>query len=466
MNAAKRIFFGRFVKPALLFADWVWVNLLFAIAFAVVDSAHAAVVHRWELYLLVNLSFLPVVFFESRNESFSLRAIRIEVTLRLALCGVGLHALFFLALMSLFDLDSLGWKFYVFYYFLMAVGLSLWAIISRQIIKHFRRKGYNFLRVVIVGANAAGERLFEAMHTDPGFGYKVLGFFDKNHTHTGEYMGVFCGDLDDLDKYVKENSVDQIFFALPGNDESLMKVIKTADDNVVEFFYVPQVPRYVSRDFLVGNIGSVPVLTIRRNPLKKTVNSMLKRTTDIVLSSMFMVVYPLIYIPVAIAIKMSSPGPVYFRQERTGYKGKSFTCLKFRTMQVNAEADIAQATANDPRKTRLGEFLRHTSIDELPQFINVLKGDMSIVGPRPHMLRHTDEYSQLIDKYMVRHFVKPGITGWAQVNGYRGPTDQLWKMEKRVEYDVWYIEHWSLLLDIKIIARTVFNAVAGESNAL
>lgn len=464
MNAAKRIFFGRYVRPALLVTDWLWVNMLFALVLTLAESVRYIPTPRWELFLLVNLSFIPMAVYESRSAAFSLRAIRIERTLRATLCTVGLHALFFMALLSLLYLPSMGWKFYVFYYGLMTVVLSLWAVISRHVIKYYRRRGYNFLRVVIVGANSTGERLLEAMGTDPGYGYKVLGFFDR-YRHP-DFNGHYCGQIDELDRYVRDNSVDQIFFAMPGNDECLTQVVKVADDNVVDFFYVPQISRFVNRDFQVDNIGSVPVLTIRRNPLKKTINSVLKRTTDVVLSSIFLLFYPLVYIPVAIAIKMSSPGPVYFRQERTGYRGKPFTCLKFRTMHVNPNADIEQATANDPRKTRLGEFLRHTSIDELPQFINVLRGDMSIVGPRPHMLRHTDEYSRLVDKYMVRHFVRPGITGWAQVNGYRGPTDELWKMEKRVECDVWYIEHWSWLLDLKIIGRTVFNAFAGETNAL
>ena len=178
-----------------------------------------------------------------------------------------------------------------------------------------------------------------------------------------------------------------------------------------------------------------------------------------------MLIYPLIYTIIAIGIKITSPGPVYFRQQRTGYKGKPFTCLKFRTMHVNREADTAQATANDPRKTRFGNFLRRTSLDELPQFINVIRGEMSVVGPRPHMLKHTEEYSKLVDRYMVRHFVKPGITGWAQVNGYRGLTDELWKMEKRVQHDVWYIENWTFALDLRIIARTILNVFHGESNA-
>lgn len=167
----------------------------------------------------------------------------------------------------------------------------------------------------------------------------------------------------------------------------------------------------------------------------------------------------------SIVIKLTSPGPVFFKQERTGLRGEPFMCYKFRTMRVNRESDTMQATRNDPRKTKFGNFLRKSNIDELPQFFNVWKGEMSIVGPRPHMIKHTEAYSALIDKYMLRHTIKPGITGWAQVNGYRGQTDELWKMEKRVEYDVWYAENWNFMLDMKIIFLTVVNMFKGEQNA-
>ena len=212
-------------------------------------------------------------------------------------------------------------------------------------------------------------------------------------------------------------------------------------------------------------IGSMPIAAARPNPLARFHNRVIKRVFDIVFSSIFLVFFPIILIPVAIAIKLSSPGPVFFKQKRTGFLGEEFNCWKFRTMRVNADADTRQATADDPRKTRVGNFLRKTSIDELPQFINVWLGNMSVVGPRPHMLAHTEQYARLIDQYMVRHFIKPGITGWAQVNGFRGQTEELWQMEKRVEYDVWYIENWNLLLDIKIVFKTIFNAVRGEENA-
>ena len=195
-------------------------------------------------------------------------------------------------------------------------------------------------------------------------------------------------------------------------------------------------------------------------------NRLIKRLFDIVVSLIAIVIISAtILIPIIIAIKLSSKGPILFKQKRTGYRGREFVCLKFRTMKVNADADTRQATKDDPRKTKVGDFLRKTSLDELPQFLNVLYGNMSVVGPRPHMVKQTDEYRKLINRYMVRHTIKPGITGLAQVSGFRGQTEKLWQMEKRVEYDVKYIENWTFWLDIKIMVRTVLNAVQGEKNA-
>ena len=190
-----------------------------------------------------------------------------------------------------------------------------------------------------------------------------------------------------------------------------------------------------------------------------------KRAFDVAISLPVCVLFPLILIPVALAIKMTSPGPVFFRQRRTGLYGYEFTCLKFRTMYVNSMSDTAQALIDDPRKTRVGAFLRRSSIDELPQFFNVLAGQMSVVGPRPHMLSITEEYKSLIEKYMARHAVKPGITGWAQVNGQRGATEELWQMQKRVELDMWYIRNWNVFLDFKIVVMTVLNSIRGDANA-
>ncbi len=446
----------------LTLVDWALVNIFFWIALLIVPPYNPDPHTMRVLWVILNVSFLPVVVWSSRNR-VALRAIQIDRVMLQALYAGVFHALFFLSLNAFLGLDYLGGKQYLLYYGMLLVAFAIWSIVAHWSIKVFRRRGFNYTRIVIVGTNDTAARLYEEMVGDSGFGYRVLGFFSTEHVV--EFMGTQCYPLWELDEFVRKHRVDQIYYTVPGRDELLAPVVKIADDNVAEFFYVPQISRYISRGFELHNIGAVPVLTIRRNPLSKPVNSAVKRAFDIVFSSLFLCVYPLIYIPIAIAIKLTSPGPVYFKQERTGYKGQKFTCLKFRTMHVNSEADSTQATANDPRKTRLGDFLRRTSLDELPQFINVWRGDMSVVGPRPHMLKHTEDYSRIVDRYMLRHLIKPGITGWAQVNGFRGVTDELWKMEKRVQNDVWYIEHWTLALDLKIIVRTIINAIKGESNA-
>lgn len=213
-------------------------------------------------------------------------------------------------------------------------------------------------------------------------------------------------------------------------------------------------------------MDSIPLLTIRREPLQAAYNRAIKRAFDIIFSFCILItIYPVLYTIAGFLIKRSSPGPILFKQKRTGLYGHEFECYKFRTMKMNEQADSMQAVKNDPRKTKIGDFLRRTNLDEFPQFVNVLKGDMSVVGPRPHMLRHTEQYSALIDKYMIRHLVKPGVTGWAQVTGYRGETRTLEQMEGRVKRDVWYIENWSFFLDLKIIVITVLNMFRGEDNA-
>jgi len=206
---------------------------------------------------------------------------------------------------------------------------------------------------------------------------------------------------------------------------------------------------------------------LRKEPLESNISEMTKRMFDICFSLLFLVcISPWLFLVVAILVKWSSKGPVFFKQERSGENNKIFWCYKFRTMAINDLADEKQASKDDERVTPIGRWLRKTNIDELPQFVNVLKGDMSVVGPRPHMLKHTEEYSALIKNYVVRHFVKPGVTGWAQINGFRGETKELEQMEKRVEYDIWYIENWTFLLDIKIIFSTIFNMFKGDENAV
>ncbi len=415
-----------------------------------------------ELWLLVEVCYLPLAAMSMRR-NHEMRAVYMDKVMRQAFIDVTVYGLLFMTLASFLQIGAMKLNAYIFFFCAMLVGLPLFQIASKFALKLYRRHGYNFTRVIIVGTGANASRLYDAMKKDAGFGYHILAFFDDKPDSNFKHGPVY--PIAELKSFVQKHDVRQIFFSISGHSDALGDVIKIADDHVIDFYYVPKIPRTLARRFELHNIGSLPILSIQRNPLKSIINRALKRSFDIAFSSIVLLFYPLVYIPVAIAIKMGSPGPVYFKQERTGYLGKSFMCYKFRTMKVNANADKQQATKNDPRKTRLGDFLRRTSIDELPQFINVWRGEMSIVGPRPHMLSHTEQYTALVDRYMVRHVVKPGITGWAQVNGLRGITDELWKMERRVEYDVWYIENWTFLLDIKIVIRTIINAIAGEKNA-
>lgn len=454
--------YGRYIPIILTIVDFVMLNA----AFLLTDwlSPELTMTRGRTVWLLANLTYLPVAYWLSTTHM--VRTLQMNHVMTNSLRAVGAHSLLFITSIYFVGIENIGWWVFAAFYGILFVLFPLWWTVSRMLLKQYRRMGRNFSRVIIVGANSTSLRLYREMISDAGFGFKFMGFFTDEKPADGIPADLVKGSISDVSGYVRSHSVDEIYFTMTGANETVLSdMIRVADDNTCQFYYVPRLNRYVSRSFDLYAIGSMPVMSVRHNPLKSLANQALKRTFDILFSGAFLICSPLIFIPVAIAVKISSPGPVFFRQKRTGYRGRDFMCWKFRTMRVNADADVRQATADDPRKTRVGDFLRRTSIDELPQFINVLLGDMSVVGPRPHMLRHTEEYSRLIDKYMVRHIVKPGITGWAQINGYRGQTEQIWQMEKRVEYDVWYIENWSFMLDLKIIIRTVINALQGEKNA-
>lgn len=242
--------------------------------------------------------------------------------------------------------------------------------------------------------------------------------------------------------------------------------MREADKEMIRFKLVPDVKDYFKKNVNVTMLGHFPVISPRSEPLENISNMMFKRLFDVVFSFVVIVFVMSWLLPIiAILIKLESKGPVFFKQPRSGKDNKAFYCLKFRSMYVNGKANMAQAVKNDRRITKIGAFIRKTSIDELPQFFNVLAGDMSVVGPRPHMLRHTREYSAIIDEFMVRHFMLPGITGWAQVTGLRGETSEEGSMEARVKADIWYMENWSMFLDFKIVFLTVWQVIAGHEKA-
>jgi len=372
-------------------------------------------------------------------------------------------------ILLLFHFEFSHSRLFGLFYIVLILVIVSYRLAFRYFLELYRKQGGNVRKVILIGSHENMQELYHAMTDDPTSGYRVLGYFEDFPSDRYPSDVSYLGHPQEVNNFLKQNvgRVDQLYCSLPSaRSAEIVPIINYCENHLVRFFSVPNVRNYLKRRMHFEMLGNVPVLSIRREPLELLENRIVKRTFDIVCSTLFLcTIFPFIYIIVGVAIKMSSPGPIFFKQKRSGEDGKEFWCYKFRSMRVNTQCDTLQATEHDPRKTRIGEIIRKTSIDELPQFINVFKGDMSIVGPRPHMLKHTQEYSQLINKFMVRHFVKPGITGWAQVTGYRGETKELWQMEGRVMRDIWYIEHWTFLLDLYIMYKTVYNAIHGEKEA-
>lgn len=332
------------------------------------------------------------------------------------------------------------------------------AWLAIYIIKRVRSTRSIRKNALFVGPIDSMLELIQSMDKDLTTGYKMLGFFDDINNIPQEQSPYYRGSLNEVKTYLAEhyNEIDELYCTLSSEQiDQIKDLIRFTENHLIRFIGVPTTYNFIRHRVNTITIADAPAFTLRRAPLESLDCRFAKRTFDLLCSILFLVfVFPILYIVLGTLIKLSSPGPVLFKQKRSGLNGKEFYCYKFRSMKVNVNADELQATQDDPRKTRIGNFMRRTNIDEFPQFINVFKGDMSMVGPRPHMLKHTEEYRQLIDKYMVRHFVRPGITGWAQVTGFRGETKELWQMEGRVKQDIWYIENWTFMLDLWIIFRT------------
>ena len=381
----------------------------------------------------------------------------------------------------------------------LPVGWLLWGIGSafvilltmkrmgeRWFIKLYREAGRNMRSVTLVGSDSELLAAYEKLRTDPTLGYQILGYYGdeglkgnyetekaekpSRENRKKEQELNWLGTIEDFVKGMKEPESlelgDELYLCVSRTEKNLVKKVSNlCDHQLIRFFYVPISVESLGLNLKREALDDMEVYTTYENPLQNSVNKAEKRAFDIVMSLVFLIPTAFLFPFIWIIMKIQSPGPVFFKQKRTGLDGKDFYCYKFRSMHVNKDADKVQATKDDPRKYPFGNFMRKSNIDELPQFYNVLRGDMSIVGPRPHMLAHTEQYSQLIDKYMVRHFVKPGVTGWAQVTGFRGETKELWQMEGRVKRDIWYMEHWSIWLDIRIIWLTIKTIFVHDKNA-
>ena len=319
--------------------------------------------------------------------------------------------------------------------------------------------GGNFRVTVIFGKNKQTFALETFFNNNPEYGYthkKTFSFKDKKDVN-----------LEACFNFIKEESVDEIYCSISElTNSQLLKIVDFADNNLIILKFLPDNKEIFSKKLKYEYYDYIPILSLRNIPLQDSINQVIKRAYDILFSSA-VIIFLLSWLTpiIAILIKLESKGPIFFKQSRNGFNYKEFDCYKFRSMTPNANAHLYQATRGDLRITKIGKFIRKTSIDELPQFFNVLFGDMSVVGPRPHMVSHTNMYAKRIDKFMVRHFVKPGITGLAQVSGFRGEIETDKDIINRVKYDIFYIENWSLLLDLKITFLTFGNALKGEEKA-
>ena len=335
-----------------------------------------------------------------------------------------------------------------------------------QAYKYYRSKSYLDRKIVIVGSGRSADDLYNFFSTNNTSSiYRFLENLDPNLPEA-EYQLMLDEHIGELKELCLSEGINEIYCSIPLNSVSMIEdVSRFSDDNFIHFRIVTNFSLLNDKRVNVDFFGQTPIITLRKEPLKILINRVLKRAFDIAFSlAVILLIFPILFPIIALLIKLESDGPVIFKQPRSGRKNQKFICFKFRTMVANS-GEFKQATKNDARITKVGAFLRKTSLDEFPQFINVLLGDMSVVGPRPHPLKLTEEYSQLIDKYLFRHFITPGITGHAQVNGYRGETTQPEQMKKRVELDTWYIENWSFFLDLKIVFLTVWNVFKGEENA-
>ncbi|TSD66566.1 undecaprenyl-phosphate glucose phosphotransferase [Inquilinus sp. KBS0705] len=462
--------YATIIKGANQMIDYSILNLSMIVSYIIQDTTHTLWINNRNyilIALICNLFWLLgsniTGLYRNVLNRDSIKTYRVIINNYLLFVGF-----IYVTMILLLDTSTYHVTHKFFYYSLGLFGLLL--VLWKLIFLSIRRMNRKFLidsrRAIVIGGGRLANELHTYFKSDRSNGYELIGFFDDQPRSVID-QNLYLGNIEGCIDYVIENNIDEIFCTLPSSESSTIKqLMMDADKNLIRFKYIPNYYDFGVKQILFQSFGHIPVLSVRPEPLENMLNRLIKRLFDIVFSLLiicfvFIWLFPIL----AIIIKLQSRGPVFFVQLRSGRDNEEFFCYKFRSMRLNNDSDHKQATRNDDRITPIGKFMRKTSIDELPQFFNVLMGNMSVVGPRPHMLNHTKQYSALIDQYLVRHFLKPGITGWAQIQGFRGETKTTKEMLSRVEADVWYLENWSFLFDMKIIFLTLWNAVRGEKNA-
>lgn len=451
-------------RPFFVCVDLLALNLVHLV---LMDSMHRIRVGTGPeyivLFIVANMLWLisaysTALYIDTSNPSFERFTKRTVKSLVLFFVGMVIFVFFYHYPFSrLFILLSFGGFSAIL---LAARALLLGASFYKSKVSKVGKK------IVIVGYNEVARKLAHNFSMQQR-NLSVEGFFEDRELVNELSALPIIGNIDECVSYAVKNNINEIYSTIsPERNTSIYEMAHVAEKSLIRFRFVPDFKLYVNRKTHMEYLDELPILSLRSEPLEDAANSVKKRCFDIVFSLLVIVFLLSWLLPIlAILIKLNSRGPVFFVQMRSGKDNKQFRCFKFRSLSVNGDAHTRQVTRNDTRITPLGKFLRKSNLDELPQFFNVLMGDMSVVGPRPHMLLHTETFSKLYEEYMIRHFVKPGVTGWAQVNGFRGEIKQPEQLRKRIEHDIWYMENWSLWLDLRVIFLTVYRTVKGDKNA-
>lgn len=454
--------FSKFFPAAFLLADLGCLNL--GIAYANYERFGKPIYqdeNYLSLHIILNVAWI-LIFFITGLQEIS-REHKLIDHLNKVLSGLVINlsvvfAFWFIAKPFYYSRQHLFLTYLGF-----TILIVLWRTIWHFVIRYYRTKGFNIRNVVIVGYDEMASELELFFRTNKGTGYKFLGYFENAENSRGRYLG----SVNQLSTYALTNAVDVIYCCLPKlSDLEIKGIIDFAENNLIKVKIISQFSRLGNKSLSIQKYGDIPVVNVGTIPLDSQVNQVVKRLFDVIFSTLVLVLIFSWLIPlIGLLIKFESKGPVFFKQHRNGKDNHPFLCWKFRTMVVNQDSDTKQATKDDPRITRIGAILRKTSIDEIPQFINVFLGDMSVVGPRPHPIKLNEQFQPQIDRFVQRHAVKPGITGLAQAKGFRGETALFSDMNGRVRLDRFYVKNWSLILDFKIIVLTILSIVKGSENA-
>lgn len=458
--------FKYYLQVSLIGLDFVILNMIFLVSGFLFEqkigpiSSHSYV----EFWLVLNvfwfLTSLLTRTYSDNNiisfESFTKRTVQVYL---LWVIGILLY-LFFL---RKFEIS----RFFIFLTFInFCIGLTFNRFLYLGINYHFKSKDFIYKKILIIGYNSTAKKL-ESYFEEEGINTQLIGFTEDEDNVTELSRHPILSGIHNTIQIAKQYEVEEIFSTItPEQNKYIYKLMSIAEKECIRFKIVPDLSLFINKPVYIDYIRDMPILSLRSEPLDDVGNRIKKRALDLIISS-FVVVFILSWlIPlIGLLIYLESKGPIIFSQLRTGKNNKSFRCYKFRSMRVNNESDSRQATKNDNRITKVGRFIRKTSLDEFPQFLNVLKGEMSLVGPRPHMVKHTVDYSKLVDQFMIRQFLKPGITGWAQINGYRGQITDDEQIKMRVISDLWYLENWTVWLDVRIIFLTIYKVFKGDEKA-